>query len=195
MSEAHENTYDPVSFPGYLASDFLLWMWWASDVNGSHIQFSTLDEDDSDEDSENLVPLDETALDSLELWIGNKIALVSPHDSRTKATMSGEELAITPEVKVAIAQGKVISSIEMGLRIDDREYSFSLRTPDLRLHGVKLPTVYDTSKEEREGMVFERMRLLDELESALKALVQSFSHVRLHAWDDTLKDISKWLQT
>lgn len=193
-------TQEPMPpLPVHLASEFMLWLWWISDVNGSVYNFSTPnpsddepDDGEDDEDEESSVSLNESEMESIELWLDDRISMRIPEDYRPSNVMTGETVSRAPEAKVAILGGKVVHEIRMGFRCDDREYSVGLKGPELMLHGVKFPSVIE---EDNDSTVCERMYLVEELEKALQSLFRDFVEVRTsNTWKKTASKIQEWLE-
>ena len=106
--------------------------------------------------------------------------------------MTGENHGATLEAKAALAGGKVLQEVRLGLRRDDREYQFTLKGPSLHLQGLKLPQVVDQGGEE---LVFERMHLYDEVVFVVQGLFQQFAQARTsETWtEDVLPALHDWV--
>lgn len=161
----------------FISSEFLLWLWWVSDVNGSVVRFANADPGQEE--------------DYVEIWIDDRITMRALDETKISNVMTGETIATAPEAKVAVANGKVIHEMRFGLRFGDREYFFGLKGSELALNGAKLPTVISDSSEEA---ILDRMHLLDELETLIFKIFSEFADTRVSEdWRQTAAEIDRWL--
>jgi hypothetical protein len=176
---------DMIGVIPHLSSEFMLWLWWASDINGSLYNFEVFEEE------EQSVSLDDD-LDSIEIWLDDRITMRHADDTRVSNVMTGDTIASAPEAKVAIAGGKVVQEIRMGMRRDDREFVFGLKGGELALHGVRLPMVVSDGFEE---VIYDRFALLTELETVLAKLFNDFARLRTsERWNgEIVPNIRSWL--
>ncbi len=186
LSKVRSRDIDNLSVLPHISSEFMLWLWWISDIHGSLYNFDSPDDEES-------VSLDDD-LDSIELWIDDRITMRPADDTRVSNVMTGDTIATAPEAKVAIANGKVVQEIRMGMRRDDREFVFGLKGSELALHGVRLPQVVSDGFEEA---VYDRFALLVELETVIAKLFNDFARVRSSKdWhQQTAPAIERWLGT
>jgi len=157
----------------HLASEFYTWLWWSSETRGSHFSL-------------------QAPVGDIDLWVDARLAFRNPDDTKLTAVMTGENPGNTLEAKAALAGGKVLSELRLGLRRDDREYLFTLKGPAMHMQGLKLPQVVDQGGEE---LVFERMHLYDEVVFVVEGLFRQFSAVRTSdAWaEDVLPALHDWV--
>jgi hypothetical protein len=140
----------------HLSSEFYAWLWWASENQESVFQV-------------------EGDVGQVELWVDERLAFRSPNTTKVVAVMTGENPSTTLEARAALAGGKVLQDIRVGLRRDDREFFVTLKGAGMDLQSVKLPQVMSETPDEA---VFDRMFLYDELCFILRGLFQQFSVVR-----------------
>jgi len=149
----------------HLAGEFYTWLWWSSEEQGG-----VFDLDDP--------------VGRVDLWVDERLAFRNPNDSRITAVMTGENPSITLEARAALAGGKVLQELRIGLRRDDREFYATLKGPAMHLQGLKLPQVVSEGGEE---VLYDRMHLYEELCFILAGLVQQYAEVRNGPhWDDVV---------
>jgi hypothetical protein len=66
---------------------------------------------------------------AIHLWVDDRLAFRRPEDTKVTAVMTGENPAASLEARAALAGGKVLQEIRVGLRRDDREFFFTLKGP------------------------------------------------------------------
>jgi hypothetical protein len=157
----------------HLAGEFYAWLWWASEQQGA------------------VFPL-AAPVGQVDVWVEDRLSFRRPDDTKVAAVLTGENPAATLEARAALAGGKVIQDIRLGLRRDDREYFFTLKGPAMHLTQVKLPQVV---KEGGEEVVYERVHLVEELELVVGGLFRAFAEVRTgEAWEDeVLPGLHDWI--
>lgn len=159
--------------PPHLAGEFYTWLWWFTEEAGGSVDLGD-------------------PVGAIDLWVDERLAFRNPDDTKVSAVMTGENPSTTREARAALAGGKVLQEVRLGLRRDDREFFFTLRGPAMHLSGLKLPQVLSEGEEET---VFDRMALYEEVTFVLAALVKRFSGVRLEgSWEgDVLPAIREWI--
>ncbi|MEE2829644.1 MAG: hypothetical protein VX498_10690 [Myxococcota bacterium] len=156
----------------FLGREFMLWLWWTSERD-----FGTAD-----------LP----TYGTVDFWIDDHIQFRTPGDDPQIADLRGGAPATTIEARTALSSGKTVESARLGLRVKEREYSFSLRAEGLELSGVKVPSEMKEGSDER---IFERMFLLDEVTGIIDAFFFRFLDKRLDpAWNtEQLPAIRDWV--
>lgn len=157
----------------HLAGEFYAWLWWASEQRGA--VFALPD-----------------PVGQVDVWVEDRLAFRRPDDTRVAAVMTGENPAATLEARAALAGGKVLQEIRLGLRRDDREYFVTLKGAAMHLTALKLPQVVTEGGEE---VVYERIHLVDELVLVLGGLFGEFAAVRAsRAWQgEVLPALQDWI--
>ena len=156
----------------FLGREFLLWLWWRSEQS-----FGTMD-------LPHYGPVD--------FWIDDHIQFRTPGDDPQINDIRGGAPATTIEARTALANGKTVESARIGLRIKEREYSFSLRGEGLELTGVKVPADAGDGIDDR---LFERMLLIEEVGGILDTMFFVFLESRLGGtWrGDRVPAIRNWI--
>lgn len=126
------------------------------------------------------------------LWMDTKLVLRDMEDVEQPGTttMVGAAPSATPEAKATASAGKMPVEARFGLRRGEHEWFFTVRVHPggLDLTGMKLPIEVKDGEEEK---IYERMFLLDILNSAMKGLFCQFFAVRTsETWPGL---IERWL--
>lgn len=154
----------------FMGREFVVWLWFESEMQET-----------------NLHP---TGADPVSMWLEAQITLVlEKEESRLKGAIP----ASSPEAKEALRQGKLPKEAKMRLVRGDREFVWTLKADSLALSGLKLPTQLKKNDEKHE-VFYERMMLLEDLETSLSALYADFVRLRLaDPWDDEVVPlITSW---
>lgn len=164
---------DALPIPTHLASEFYAWVWWSSEQRGGHFDLG-----------ENLGPVD--------LWVDDRIAFRNPDAQKVAAVLTGENPSTTLEARAALAGGKVLQDIRIGIRRDDREFTTTLKGPSMSLQSTRLPQEVMGGGEEA---LLDRMHLYDELCAIVTALFRQWASLRVSAaWDDDiLPELRAWV--
>jgi len=157
----------------HVAGEFYAWLWWASETRGAHFELGE-------------------PVGAVELWVDERLAFRNPDDTKVTAVMTGDNPAATLEAKAALAGGKVLQELRLGMRRDDREFLVTLKGPSMHLQSLKLPQVVDDGDEE---ILFERIHLYDEVVFVLGGLFAQFAAVRTSdEWaQDVLPGLHDWV--
>lgn len=149
----------------HLAGEFYTWLWWTSEEQQGAFDLAD-------------------PVGRVDLWVDQRLAFRNPNDNRITAVMTGENPSTTLEARAALAGGKVLQELRIGLRRDDREFFATLKGPAMHLAGLKLPQVVNEGGEE---VLYDRMHLYEELCFILAGLVQQYADARNGPhWDDTV---------
>lgn len=168
----------------HLGSEFMLWLWYYSDITGGHIEF------DRPEEGE-LADLDDLA--SVEIWVDERIAMRHPNQTKVSALLTGENPANTLESRAALVGGKVLHELRLGLRLDDREFYVTLKSAELLIHGAALPTVF-VAGNDFTSLICDRMTMLEELDQLLGLLFRKFAKIRVSdEWPETVSNLRSWV--
>jgi hypothetical protein len=157
----------------HVASEFYTWLWWASERQGSSFDLGE-------------------GFGSVDLWVDERLAFRNVDDTKISAVMTGDNPAAAIEARAALAGGKVLQDIRIGVRREDREYFVTLKGPAMHLTALKLPSVV---KEGGEEVVYERIHLYDELCFVLSGFLRRFADIRTSpVWDaEVLPGLHDWI--
>ncbi|MCB9676006.1 MAG: hypothetical protein H6737_12860 [Alphaproteobacteria bacterium] len=157
----------------HLAGEFYTWLWWSSEVQGA--VFSLPD-----------------PVGQIELWVDERLAFRNADDTKVTAVMTGEAPSTSLEARAALAGGKVLNDLRVGIRRDDREFTVTLKGPAMHITGAKLPQVMSEGIDE---VLYDRMFLYGELSLVLAALYDTFAEKRVSAaWEsEVLPGLRRWI--
>ncbi|TNE89963.1 MAG: hypothetical protein EP330_09910 [Deltaproteobacteria bacterium] len=155
------------------AAEFYTWLWWSSERN------------------EGVFDLGDP-LGRVDVWVDERLAFRTPGDSKVTAVLTGDNPSATLEARAALAGGKVLEELRLGIRRDDREYAITLKGAPMHFTRLKLPQVL---LEGEDSVIYDRMHLYEEVESVIGALFRQFAGVRSEGdWESTtLQHIRKWI--
>jgi hypothetical protein len=140
----------------HVASEFYVWVWWASEKQGGAFDLAN-------------------DIGRVDVWVDERLAFRNPEDTRVSAVMTGENPSASIEARAALAGGKVLQELRLGLRRDDREYCVTLKGPAVHLQGLKIPQVVKDGEAE---MVFERLHLYEEAALVVGGLFSAYAEAR-----------------
>jgi hypothetical protein len=157
----------------HVAGEFYTWLWWASERQGSTFDLGS-------------------PIGTVDVWVDERLAFRNVDDSKISAVMTGQNPAATLEARAALAGGKVLQEIRLGIRREDREYFVTLKGPAMHFTALKLPQVV---KEGGEEVVYERIHLYDEVCFVISGLFRRFADVRTQPeWQaDVLPGLHDWI--
>ncbi len=147
----------------FLGRELLLWLWFESEQNETHVRASSGA--------------------SCSLWVETQITLsADEEEARIKSAMP----AATPEAKQALRQGKLPRQARMHAIVEDHEFTWAWKADELGIGGLKVPAELKADTDRYEAL-YERMRLVEELETVLEALLADFVALRLSpAWASSM---------
>ena len=147
---------EPLPIVPHLAGEFYAWLWWESEQRGAVFSLGP-------------------PAGAVDVWVDDRLAFRSPDETRITAVMTGENPAATLEARAALAGGKVLQEIRLGIRRDDREYAVTLKGAPMHVAALRLPQVVTNGGEE---VLLERVHLYEELCLVLQGLLTAFARAR-----------------
>jgi hypothetical protein len=155
----------------HMAGEFYAWVWWRSEEQSGRFDLGE-------------------ALGKVDLWVDERLAFRNPEDSKVSAVMTGDNPSATLEARAALAGGKVIAELRLGLRRDDREFIFSLKGPAMDLQRMRVPQMVKGGDE----AIYDRMHLYEELFTLVSGLYAQFAAERTSSgWADTVAAMRGWV--
>jgi hypothetical protein len=154
----------------FLGREFLLWLWYRSEVDFASIAGAT-----------------GAAMD---VWVEDRLVLRGEADEAQRFDLKGGAPATSATARTAILEGKAVEAARFGLRDGDLEFTFELHS-DLSIRGAKVP---DPPMADDE--IVGRQRMVDELQTRLDDLYDRFCGSRLDpSWETAqLPSILAWLR-
>lgn len=147
---------DQIETTRFLGREFLLWLWFKSELYET--QFQRPDGD------------------TLELWLDSQLTLQSASDNGERAVLKGVAPSGTQEAKVALQHGKLPIRARISAVVGTSAFAFSFDADSFALTLIKLPEV--TTKDTDEKL-FERLSLLQMLDEVVLEQYQEFLTLRL----------------
>jgi hypothetical protein len=154
----------------FLGREFLLWLWYRSEVDYASITGAT-----------------GVAMD---VWVEDRLVLRGEADEAQRFDLKGGAPATSATARTAILEGKAVEAARFGLRDEDLEFTFELHS-DLSVRGAKVPDP-PLADDETVG----RQRMVDALQTRIDVLYDRFCTARLApSWESTqLPSILSWLR-
>ena len=147
---------DRVEHCQFLGREFMLYLWWKSEVTGGTFALE--------------------GFGDVTLTLESHIVLERKVDVLEQTRMKGPDPSSTRVAKEALRYGKLPTRGAVRIVHEEREYVFVLVTEDFALRQVKLPALLT---DETDEQFTERMTLLATLESMLDALYRELLSLRL----------------
>ena len=166
---------DVIESGRFVGREFLVWLWFESEVLDGRFELPGPDGG------------------SFDLWFESQLTLEAQRSEKEKSRLVGAAPSMTSEAHEALRRGKLPTKARIRIERGEQPYGFVLDAETLALSGVTLPTLMKDDDEER---FYERMYLLEQLESMIDMLYSTFLTLRLDAtWDDqVLPVIQDWIQ-
>jgi hypothetical protein len=124
--------------------------------------------------------------------VGNKIVFSKEKET---VTIKGEESELIIG-KVAMLDGYVVTKMQIVYSSDNPRYTFTMKGSDLSFNSLKMPKVEgDGSDNEEEGMILEKVYLIEEITLAIDKIFSEFILLRVNSigWSDTVQKIKDWI--
>lgn len=157
-------------FPAHLGSEFLLWLWWRSELDDASFPLPA-------------------PVGRVSAWIDGRIVFRTSTGAKPAVVLTSENPSSSREAKVTLQTGKVLHEVCIGVKRDDREY-LAIIQADGTVKGLKMPQVLSEKEEEA---VIDRLFLYEEFMLILKALFAKFSEDRALRWTQCRKSLAEWL--
>ena len=153
----------------HLSLEFYVWLWYASERDGGTMDLG----------------------EEVSVWVDERLAFQLPGETKARAVVTGDNTSTSLEAKAALASGKVVRDLQLHLQREEREYDLTLRGPNLDIVGLKLPP---HSADGEDGLLYERMFLVEDVWSLLGKLYRRFAEERVgESWSTTiLPAIREW---
>ena len=163
--------FDKIERTRHLGELFLLWLWYKSATNDTVFYLS-----------------DESVL---ALAIGDQIVFEARLAQTEKTVLSGGAPAESREAFEALKQGKAVSAAKIAMTRDEKAWQFTLQSATLSISGLKIPALMTKADDEK---IFERQALIEEADSLVRGLYESFLSMRLSdEWEREAKNIPRWI--
>ena len=171
---------DLIAEKRWLGQEFLTWLWYKSEERGGSIALG--------ERGDIIVSFEKHML--LESGEG---------ESLEKITCTGLQAELR-EARTGLRMGKKLEQARITFGFNDMEYGVTLSGSMMEYRSVKLPKTENTEAESNdpeavEGMVLERIYLIEELIKTVNQLFTMFLEIRLSdEWRDELMRVREWVE-
>ncbi|AMV28255.1 hypothetical protein VT84_27880 [Gemmata sp. SH-PL17] len=157
----------------FLGNEFLLWLWYYTDVHSDTIKLA----DDSE----------------VTLMIARTLNLECPRGQTGHETISHEGPSRLPEARRAIQSGKLPRKAGLTLVRHSDQYELTLHAETLGVGGAKLPPPDEGA--DARGKLDDRANQLRTLIETLDLLYDAFGQKRFSSeWAGELESMQKWLK-
>ncbi|GAB4252943.1 MULTISPECIES: hypothetical protein [Deferrisoma] len=154
--------------------EFLTWLWFRIEEGGGEVP----------------VP----GLGTATLWIEERLTLGSLETDSKENILKNGEVARSAEAAAALAVGKKVQEVRLGLSVNDREYEFTLRGDTFDLASGKIPPVEADPDEGWHGTALVRLGLAREIWDVLDGLYREFVGLRMSSdWPQTVAAMADWI--
>lgn len=156
----------------FLGSEFLVWLWFESENNDGNF--------------------DVGEVGPFTLWLENAITLESDAVVKEQSKLKGASPSATQEAREALRRGKIPALARIRLEQGPHQFACMLTAATMGMTSVTIPALL---KDDPEEKFYERMYLVEHLESYIKALFVEFLKTRLsHTWaTQVVPSITKWV--
>jgi hypothetical protein len=159
----------------FLGNEFLTWLWFI--IETSPKQLRRLDAN----------------LESIA--VGKRMALENTRsNAKETITIKGDNAGME-EGRLAIKKGAVVTEIHLSYKTGAQHFEFNLKGESLNISNLKLPETGPVeTPEDLEGVVLEKIDLIEKVDGLVNRLFSHFVHLRLSkTWDNqTAAQIRKW---
>ena len=159
----------------FLGNDFLTWLWFIIETGPK--QLRQLDAN----------------LESI--TVGNRMVLENTrNNAKETITIKGNNAGME-EGRLAIKKGAVVAEIHLSYKTGAQHFEFNLKGESLNISSLKLPQTGPVeTPEDLEGVVLEKIYLIEKVDGLVNRLFSRFVHLRLSkTWDNqTAAQIRKW---
>jgi hypothetical protein len=138
-----------------ISCDFLTWLWFTTEKEMGSIDLGA-------------------PHGRVDFWVDERLAFRNQADDKPIAVMTGENPSTSLEARAALAGGKVLRDLRIGLRVEEREYTVTLRGPLLDFASAKVPP----DEAGGDEAIYDRMYFYEELHGLVRGLFTTFSNQR-----------------
>ena len=156
----------------HVACDFLAWVWYETEKTGGRLDLGE-------------------PLGVVDVWVDERLAFRDNADDRPRAVLTGENPSQTLEARAALAGGKFLRELQLGIRREEREYGVTLKGALLDFSGLKLPP----GEAEEDSVIYDRMFFYEELHAILTSLLKRFAEIRTsEVWEESEREaMAAWI--
>ena len=159
----------------FLGNEFLTWLWFMIETDQGRLRkYDT---------------------DLVSLTVGNRLVLENTRsNAKETVTIKGDNASME-EGLLAISKGAAVTEIHLAYKTGAQTWEFSLKGESLNISNLKLPETGPVeTPDDIEGVVLEKVYLIEKVIGIVNNLFTHFIHLRLsNTWDNqTVSRIRKW---
>jgi hypothetical protein len=175
-----ENVRFLESSRAFLGREFLTWLWFHTETHNHLIKIDLSSENKSG------------ATAQYRLFLDDKIVLSAAGGSFQENALKGGSPAYAAEALVSLNSGKLVQEARFVMQNNDRQWSWTIRSEDLSLRNVKLPSLQETDP---AAHLIERVRLTQELVDVVESLFRQFYALRSEkSFEQEQAKLVEWLE-
>lgn len=155
----------------FLGREFLTWLWFITETNNHEVE----------------IP----GHGKFQLYVDDKLVLTATSGAAHENTLKGGTPAFAAEAKSALMSGKLVHEAKFILQADDRQWMWSMKSEDLALRGLRIPSV---TEPDASSHMSKRLQHMQVLSDTIAHLFKTYTALRLR--DDFAKEaglMSKWI--
>jgi hypothetical protein len=162
----------------FLGNEFLTWLWFIIETGPKQLR--------------------QHDADLVSITVGNRMVLENTrNNAKETVTIKGDNAGLE-EGRLAIKKGAAVAEIHLSYKTGPQHFEFNLKGESLNISGLKLPeTGAVETPEDLEGVVLEKIYLIEKVVELVNRLFSHFVHLRLsNTWDrQTKAQIRKWAES
>jgi hypothetical protein len=162
----------------FLGNEFLTWLWFTIETDPKQLR--------------------RYDADLVSITVGNRMVLENARDNaKETVTIKGDNAGLE-EGRLAIKKGAVVTEIHLSYKTGAQHFEFTLKGESLNISSLKLPETGPVeTPEDLEGVVLEKIYLIEKVAELVNRLFSHFVHLRLsNTWDSqTEAQIRRWAAT
>lgn len=167
---------------GFLGREFLTWLWYSAETSRESLRLEA-----------------DGKKHEFDLWVDDRVVLEASGSVTQQSVMKGGDPSQTREAGAALATGKTVRELKIGLNVKGQgEFTAILSADDLSPRSLKLPNPNgDGASSADELPIATRLRHMDLFVALLDALFLSFLAARTaDDWEKKgVSDIRSWIKT
>lgn len=162
----------------FIGHEFLTWLWFITETDAEFLR--------------TIVP------EITNLEIGNRIVLENRVKNASEViTIKGDDADLKEGI-LSLAKGAMVTELQLSYKSENQEWVFTLKGESLSYFNLKLPqTGPIESKDDVDGLVLEKIYLVEKLVQNMDKIYASFVSLRVNStWNEqTVPKIKTWIKS
>ncbi|RME54361.1 MAG: hypothetical protein D6795_04295 [Deltaproteobacteria bacterium] len=162
---------------GFIGSEFLTWLWFRSETGDGIFTLPATPRHPEEK---------------VEVWFDDRLTLRAERGQSLENILKGGSPSISKEAKTALMEGKKVVGAKIRILRGTLDWTFTIKAETLDIHALKLPEI---DHEDEETAFFDRIDLVEQLETLIERLFDDFLHLRLSPrWrEEELPAMRRWV--